>query len=63
MLPDLVRLVEAGSSDAAKMITEIYADAAVPAIERALVSPPNPEAKSRLERLRSELPRPGARGP
>lgn len=63
MLPDLVRLVEFGSNDAAKMITDVYADTAAAAVDRALVSPPNPEAQSRLERLKSELPRPNPPGP
>ncbi|HEX7668188.1 MAG TPA: hypothetical protein VF395_01325, partial [Polyangiaceae bacterium] len=61
MLPDLVRLVEFGSNDAAKMITDIYADTAASAIDRALSSPPNPEAKSRLERLKADLPPPSPR--
>jgi hypothetical protein len=63
MLPDLVRLVEFGSNDAAKMIVDIYADTAASAVDRALQSPPNPEAKSRLERLLADLPRPNPRGP
>jgi serine/threonine protein kinase len=63
MLPDLVRLVEFGSNDAAKMIMDIYPDTAASAIDRALLSPPNPEAKSRLEHVKADLPRPNPRGP
>jgi hypothetical protein len=40
------------------MIKEIYGELAIPAVDRALSPAPNPEAKSRLEQLRSELPRP-----
>jgi len=57
MLTDLVRLVEFGSNEATRILTESYAGAAAPAIDRALLSPPNPDAKSRLERLKHDLPR------
>jgi serine/threonine protein kinase len=63
MLADLVRLVESGSSEAAKMITDVYSDTAVPAVDRALVSPPNPEAKLRLERLKTDLEHPSPGSP
>jgi hypothetical protein len=42
---------------------DIYPDTAASAIDRALLSPPNPEAKSRLEHVRADLPRPNPRGP
>lgn len=56
MLPDLVKLYELGSSEAARLITETFADTARPAVSRALQSPPNPVVKERLERLLADLP-------
>lgn len=55
MLRDLIRIVEFGSSEAERLIREVYGPAALAAIDRALLESPNPEAKERLEKLRTDV--------
>jgi serine/threonine-protein kinase len=56
MVRDLVSLVSYGSAEAERLVREIYGEAALPAIDKALAGPhPTPEAKARLERFRAEL--------
>lgn len=55
MLRDLVQIVEFGSGEAEKLVREVYGEAALAAIDRALLGSPNPEAKERLEKLKGDL--------
>lgn len=56
MLTDLVRIVQFGSAEAERLVRETYGDLARPTVDKAILSvSANPEAKSRLEKLRAEL--------
>jgi serine/threonine-protein kinase len=56
MLPDLIRVVQVGSAEAERLVREVYGDLARPAVDKAiLAASSNPDAKARLEKLRSEL--------
>lgn len=60
LLPDLIQIVALGASEAGRLIVDTYGTApgTAIAVERALLASANPEVKSRLERLKGDLPRP-----
>jgi hypothetical protein len=55
LLPDLIRLVQLGSEEAAHLVVEVFGPSAAPAVDRALAAQGRPEVKARLERLRADL--------
>lgn len=56
MQRDLIKLVEFGAPEAARLVADVYGETAVAAVDRALAGHlPNPAAKVHLERLRGEL--------
>ena len=55
LLPDLIRIVEFGSEDAVRLVTDVFGKAAEPAVERALETQARPDVKARLLHLREEI--------
>src|SRR5262249_49016255 len=55
LLPDLIRLTELGSEEAAHLVVQAYGSTAVPSVDRALAVAGRPEVKARLERLQADL--------
>jgi serine/threonine-protein kinase len=55
LLPDLIRIVEFGSDEGVRLVTEVFGKEALPAVDRALETQSRPEVKARLSHLRDEI--------